>query len=1030
MLKSPSLRSIAVAIFLCLVQIAFAQTKVTVNGTVKDAKGQPVVGAFVLEKGTLNGAVTDADGKWSLSVPAGAVVTIENLGYTTVEFKADKAGTHDLTMEEDVLALDDVLVVGYSSATKRDLISSVSTVKTQQISNLPVVNISQGLAGRSPGLIVQQSGGGVNVNPSISIRGGGEPLYVIDGAIRSKTDFVSLSPEDIEQMNILKDASATAVYGSRAANGIIQIVTRRGTQGKVAVDYDFNQSFAQPAFWPDVEPTWKRYEFSNQGYTNDGLEPAYSKEVIELAKQGMDSQRRPMDSQRDLIIRDWVPQTKHTVRVSGGNDVMRTYASFSNTDQKSMLKNADHRFYRSTIRLAETVNLKKFGVQINATVDGYTQSTHEPRGTQYGGPGSSFSGLARGDEGVIFNAHGLPWWNGNYNHYAQTTMDAGYSKWSTNVINAKGEIVWSVPWVKGLKARVSSNYRYYFYNHKLWQKNAAEYEWDSTQPIYAGQPQLTLTNDKNIGYTHQAFLEYANQFGKHSISAVGGYEQYYETGYDYYMARTNYEFQVDQISVGPASTQTNGGSESELGRAAWIGQARYNYANKYYLEGSMRYDGSDYFAPGKRWGLFVGGSVGWVVTAEPWMKSLVDNNVLNMLKLRGSYGQTGLDSSAGRFAYMQSYTLSATSYVVDGEFASGFSEGALPSPDLTWYTTNQTDIGFDFASLSNRLYGSFDYFFYKTFGYLMAPTGQSYLNQVMGISMPKVKSESEFRREGIEIQLGWRDNVGDFSYDIAANMTYFDQLWAYNQSEAESSYMNPYTRTQQQRGYYGNRYHCLGFYTSEQDVFNSVGYLSSMNTGNLAPGDLKYEDTNGDGQITSADYRRLGKTSVPRAQYGLSINLGWRGFYFSTLIQGATNYNLGLNGTNYTNSMQTSQVGDLSVIFPYQENTWSPSNTNAAYPRLTSNTNLNNNNNFIDSDFWLINCAYVRMKDFQFGYDFKYSALKKYDWLSRLRVGISGQNILTWSNSQIYGLDPEAGSSQNYNYPVDRTLALTVNIGF
>ena len=227
MLKSPSLRSIAVAIFLCLVQIAFAQTKVTVNGTVKDAKGQPVVGAFVLEKGTLNGAVTDADGKWSLSVPAGAVVTIENLGYTTVEFKADKAGTHDLTMEEDVLALDDVLVVGYSSATKRDLISSVSTVKTQQISNLPVVNISQGLAGRSPGLIVQQSGGGVNVNPTISIRGGGEPLYVIDGAIRSKTDFVSLSPEDIEQMNILKDASATAVYGSRAANGIIQIVTRR-----------------------------------------------------------------------------------------------------------------------------------------------------------------------------------------------------------------------------------------------------------------------------------------------------------------------------------------------------------------------------------------------------------------------------------------------------------------------------------------------------------------------------------------------------------------------------------------------------------------------------------------------------------------------------------------------------------------------------------------------------------------------------------------------------------------------------------
>ena len=483
MLKSPNLRRIAIAIFLCLAQITFAQTKVTVNGTVRDAKGQPVVGAFVLEKGTLNGAVTDADGKWSLSVPVGAAVTVENLGYTTLEFKADKAGTHDLTMEEDVLALDDVVVVGYSTATKRDLISSVSTVKTQQISNLPVVNISQGLAGRSPGLIVQQSGGGINVNPSISIRGGGEPLYVIDGAIRSKTDFVSLSPEDIEQMNILKDASATAVYGSRAANGIIQIVTKRGPQGKVAVDYDFNQSFSSPAFWPEVEDTWKRYEFANQGYKNDGLEPAYSQEVIDLAKQGFNSQHRPMHYQRKEILRTWTPQTKHTVRVSGGNDVMRTYASFSNTDQKSMLKNADHRFYRSTIRLAETINLKKFGVQINATVDGYTQSTHEPRGTQFDGMWSAFSSLARGDQGVIFNAHGLPLWNGNYNLYAQTTKGAGYTRSSQNVINAKGEIVWSVPWVKGLKARVSSNYRYYFYNNKTWRKNAAEYEWDSTQPI-------------------------------------------------------------------------------------------------------------------------------------------------------------------------------------------------------------------------------------------------------------------------------------------------------------------------------------------------------------------------------------------------------------------------------------------------------------------------------------------------------------------------------------------------------------------
>lgn len=1018
------------AFFLCFAQVAFAQTRVTVNGTVKDAKGQPVAGAFVIEKGTLNGTLTDLDGNYALTVPAGAAILIENLGYTTIEFKADESGTRNLVLEEDVLSLDDVVVVGYSTTTKRDLISSVSSVKTSQISNLPVMNISQGLAGRSPGLIVQQSGGGINVNPSISIRGGGEPLYVIDGAIRTKSDFVSLAPEDIEQMNILKDASATAVYGSRASNGIIQIVTKRGPQGKVSVDYDFSQSFGQPAFWPDIEPLWKRYEFANQGYTNDGLEPAYSEKVIELAKNGFDSKNRPLSNRRELMLRDWTPQTKHTVRISGGNDAMRTYASFSNADQKSILKNADHRFKRSTFRIAETVNLKKFGVQVNATVDGYTQSMHEPRGTQFSGVGEAFSLLARTNEVVVFNKHGLPLWDGNYNLYAQTTREAGYARANTSVVNAKGEIVWNIPWVKGLKARVSSNYRYYFYDRKTWQKNAAEYEWDSTTPLYAGQPTLTLTNDKNIGYTNQAFLEYANHFGKHSLSAVGGYEQYYEQSYDYWLSRSSYEFQIDQISVGPADKQTNGGSEAELGRAAWIGQARYNYANKYYLEGAVRRDGSDYFAPGKRWGTFIGGSVGWVVTAEPWMQGLADKNVLNMLKLRASYGQTGLDSSAGRFAYIQAYTMNASSYVVGGAFASGFNEGALPSPDLTWYTTDQTDIGFDFSSAANKLYGSFDYFFYKTYGYLVAPTGQSYLNTIMGIGMPKVKSDSEFRREGIEIQLGWRDAIGDFTYDISGNVTYFDQLWAYDQSEAESSYMNPYTRKQQHKGYFGTRYHALGFYTDQDDVFNSVAYLGSINTGNLAPGDLKYEDTNGDGQITSADHRRLGKTNVPRCQYGVNIALGWKGIYFSTLIQGSSNYNLALNGTNNTNSMQTSQVGDLSVIFPYQEDTWSPTNPDAAYPRLTSNTNRNANNNFIDSDFWFIDCAYVRMKDLQFGYDFKYSALKKYDWLSRLRVGISGQNLFTISKSKIYGIDPETGTSSGYVYPVERTLALTVNIGF
>ena len=441
----------------------------------------------------------------------------------------------------------------------------------------------------------------------------------------------------------------------------------------------------------------------------------------------------------------------------------------------------------------------------------------------------------------------------------------------------------------------------------------------------------------------------------------------------------------------------------------------------------MREDGSDYFAPGKRWGTFFSGSLGWVVTKEKFMQPLVDRNILNLLKIRASYGETGLDSSAGRFAYLTSYNLNNEAYVVDGKYVPGFSEGALPSPDLTWYTTKQTVVGFDFASLNYRLSGSFDYFYYSTKGYLMTPVGESYVNTALGITAPKVKSNSEHRRAGFEITLGWKDNIGDLKYAINGNFTYFDQLWALNESESKSSVLNPYQRSQQQKGYYGLLYHNLGFYKSAEDVYNSAGYINAYNSGYLTAGDIKYEDTNGDGRITSEDARRLGKSSVPRGQFGLNLSAEWHGISFSTLFQGSTAFDMYLSGGA---AMQTGQTSTMPVAYPYQRDTWTTSNTDAKYPRLMSNTNLNSNNNYISSDFWLINGAYLRMKDIQVNYDLKYKVLKNIKWISHLRVGVSGQNIFTISESTKYGLDPENSSTAGYGYPVERSFAFTLNLGF
>ena len=1007
--------------------VEMVQQTTKIKGTVIDNTGFGVIGAAVVVKGTTNGVVTDFDGNFEIEAKVGDMLEISYVGYKTITIAAS-AQHMNITMEEDTEQLDEVVVVGYSSTSKRDLIASVSTVKAEQISNMPVANIAQGLAGRSPGLIVKASGGGINSTPSISIRGGGDPIYVIDGIIRSSADFANLSPDDIQSMSILKDASATAVYGSRATNGIIQIVTKQGKEGKVSFEYDFNQSFAQPSIWPEKMSSYDRAIYANIARENDGLDPAYTQEGLNHFKNGTDPLNFANTDWRKLVLNDWAPMQKHSIRLTGGSETSKYYVSLGHINQNSLYKNDNHWMKRTNFRVSNTTLIKDLGLTINTSIDGYRQHKTHPytsTASDYYGVFSHINDKYSRYPGV--NKFGLPY-NITDNPVAETAKDAGYIRNIENVINGKGELIWELPWVKGLKVRAASNYRYYGETQKSWRKDAAQYDWDSESPIYANKPVLNHTSATGYSFTNQAFVEYAGQFGKHSVSALGGFEQYYEKTESYWLQRDNYAFDIDQIGVGDANSQTNGGSEAEMGRAAWIGQVKYNYDNKYYAEGSIRYDGSDRFAPGNRWGAFFSGSLGWVVTAEEFMQELVEKNILNSLKLRASYGETGLDESAGRFQYMTTYSYNPYAYVMNGQYYPGFTEGALASPDLTWYTTKQMDFGFDFASLNSRLYGSFDYFYYSTKGYLVAPVGDSYINTALGVGLPRVASDSEHRRAGIEVSLGWRDNIGDLKYDIAGNFTIYNTIWALDESESESSRLNPYHRSQQvKQNFYGTLYKNLGYYTSAEDVYNSAGIINSYNSGYLTAGDIKYEDTNGDGQITSEDQRRLGKSSSPHNQFGLNINLSYKGFYFSTLFQGSLGFDLYVTPAL---GMQTGQTGDMPVAYDYQTDFWTPDNRDAQYPRLMSNTGLNSNNNYASSDFWLINGSYIRMKDFQFGYDFKYKLLKNVAWLTRCKVGISGQNIFTISEATKFGLDPEPKDTGYYGYPVERTLAFTLNLGF
>ena len=1001
-----------------------------VSGSVSDDFG-PLVGVSIHVKGTTNGTVTDMDGNFSLEAKPGDILVISYVGYLAIEHKVT-AGPVNLSMKEDTQKLDEVIVLGYGTTTKRSMIAAVSTVNAEEMAALPVTNITQGLAGRSPGLIVQGSGGGINKTSTVSIRGGGTPLVVIDGVIRDYGDFVALAPENIANLSILKDASATAVYGSRASNGILQVTTKQGKEGKPQIDYNFNQSWSQPNVWPDKLNSYERAIHRNVAAANDGVTIPYNDDDLRMFADGSDPYGHPNTDWQKEVMKNFAPQQKHNITISGGGASNTYYASIGHINQQSLYKSDSHYMKRTNFQLTQTSTFKSIGLKTTAQLDGYMQFKTHPYTSTSSGYGNVFSHVQNKSPMEIGrNKYGLVY-NNTDNPIAEISDDGGYIDEKENVVNGLLGVEWDLPWVKGLKLRAKGSYRYYIKDNKSWRKDAAQYAWDSQEPTYASKPQLSQYGELGNSWTLQYFVEYNRTFGKHSVSALGGYEYTSGFGHSMGLVRKNYDFPIDQINPGPSSTMENSGGEWENGRAGWVGQVKYNYDNRYFVEASMRYDGSDNFPKDHRWGTFYSGSIGWSLADEAFMETIREKHIFDMLKIRASYGQVGLDNwgndgdtyHIGRFAYLTSYGLGGQEYVMNGEYVPGFWEGSLPSPDLTWFTTDQFDAGFDFSSLNNRLYGSFDYFYYATKGFLYAPDALDVgYTDPLGVSLPKISTDGEHRRAGVEFQLGWRDDIGDFHYDVAFNFTKFDELWANNPSESLENKKNPYKRTTQQRGYAGVYYENMGFYKDANDVYNSVQRTGSHS---LTAGDLKYYDFNGDGVIDGADQHRLGKSSFPRANYGLNINLSYKGFSFSTLFQGATRFDMYLGSVLMMSDANTGS----SPTYEFQTDYWTPENTDAKFPRLLSSTGNNGSNNTVGSDFWLINGGYLRMRDIQVGYDFKRILLKKTPWITRLNVALSGQNIFTISEATKYGIDPENGSANRYDYPNERVFAINFGIGF
>lgn len=390
-----------------------AQQSVTkkITGVVNDEQGMPIIGANIRVKGTTIGTITDLDGKFALDVNSDvSILEISYIGYKTQNVSFKGKTEIAVVLKEDSEILDEVVVVGYGSTTKRAMVASVSSVKTEEIGDLPVSNITQGMAGRAAGLIVQGAGGGIDKAPTISIRGGGTPLVVIDGVIRNYDDFVLLSPDDIEALSVLKDASATAVYGSRAADGIIQVTTKKGKEGKPHIDYSFNYSIAQPANWAEPLDSWTRAEYANIAKRNDGLPDAFSEDRIQKMKDGSDPIQNNNTNWRDLVLREFAPQSKHQVTMSGGTDINNYYMSLGHINQGSLYENNSYNMQRTNFRLSQSSLIKGIGLKVTTTLDGYIKKTTHPYTSTASSPYNVFSHIQNRSPLIPgVNKFGLPY---------------------------------------------------------------------------------------------------------------------------------------------------------------------------------------------------------------------------------------------------------------------------------------------------------------------------------------------------------------------------------------------------------------------------------------------------------------------------------------------------------------------------------------------------------------------------------------------------------------------------------------------
>lgn len=916
-----------------------------------------------------------------------------------------------ITLKEDTKTLDEVVVVGYGVQKKANLSGSVASVDKEQLQNRPIQNVSSGLQGLMPGVTIIGTNGAPGMDSgSIRVRGTGtlntaSPYILIDG-VESET-MSSIDPNDIESISVLKDAASAAIYGSKAANGVILITTKRGSTGKPKISYSGYVSFQNATNMIDRLSSYEYASMYNQALQAEGKAPRFTDEEIQKFKDGTDP-LYPNTDWYDLAYKTGI-QHRHNLNIAGGTENVRYMGSIGYLNQTGVLPNAGREQFNARTNLDMKIT-KRLSAKLNLA---YIKNAYDDASSAYYG-GSSDQIIrqlnliapwivARYDDGTwgtISDGSPIAWLDSgmkvtrdNHNFTGMASLD--YKILDCLTFTATGSYV--------------NNMQNYTYFQKFIQYNANK----ASDPNSLDERYYTWNRTN-----YDLLLNYDQTFGKHNIKGLAGWhtEKYnYKELTAYRKDFPNND--LTDINAGDAASQTNSGYTRELAMLSWFARVNYDYAGKYLFEANIRADASSRFAEGHRWGYFPSFSGAWRISEESFMEGA--RSWLSNLKIRASWGMLGnQDALSDYYPALNTYNIGAT-YPFGGALNSGYYQSSYKLSTITWEKATTWGVGLDFGFLNNKINGSLDFYNRKTTGILMqvsVPT-EFALN-------PYTDNVGSMNNKGVELNIGYNDRWGDWTFGVAAN-------FAYNKNEildlGGADYLDTGYNQRNAVGQSINAYYIYktdGFFNSQEeaDAFTAK-YGNPFGAGGFKAGDLKYVDTNGDGKLNGDD-RVYTNSTEPVYTFGLNLTAGWKGFDLSLMFNGAAKV-ARLFDSHEVYGAFSGDAGHPASIW---KDAWTETNKDASMPRIFTDTNSPSSSRSAQSTFWLQNTNYLRLKNLQFGYTLPKSLLSNWG-VENVRFYYSVENLFTIDNMKI-SIDPEATSQRLSSYPLLRTHAFGVNITF